>query len=148
MRLRVDAGSDRGLYSPHNSFTVGTSQSQKGSYCKSTARSSSIVEIEGDTKMRWDEDVRFMVSRVLSVMICERWWESFSLQCYALPAWSWATIFQTSNHSTVRNRASIFHYSHLNILSGRKAYKFCIAACTKWLRRIKSIFRNGNSEVG
>lgn len=48
----MDAGSDRGLCSPHNSFTLGKSQSQKGPYCKSTACSSSVVEIEGDTRMR------------------------------------------------------------------------------------------------
>lgn len=68
----MNVGSDQGLCSPHNSFAVGKSQNQKGSYCKSTACTrSSIVETEGDTRMRLDEDLRFMLSRVLSVMICE-----------------------------------------------------------------------------
>ncbi len=55
-------------------------------------------KVEEEKGLLWlVQEMRFMVSRDLSVMICER--KSASLQCYTPPVWSWATIFQKSNNS-------------------------------------------------
>lgn len=55
-------------------------------------------KVEEEKGLLWlVQEMRFMVSRDLSVMICER--KSSSLQCYTPPAWSWATIFHKSNNS-------------------------------------------------